>query len=61
MQDLEGSFRAARAAEQEYQTSVAERDGIIRYQKEQLAADQKQITELKIKKRYLVAAASPAV
>ena len=31
MQDLEGSFRAARAAEQEYQTSVAERDEIIRY------------------------------
>ena len=31
MQDLEGSFRAARAAEQENQTSVAERDGIIRY------------------------------
>ena len=61
MQDLEGSFRAARAAEQEYQTSVAERDGIIRYQKEQLAADQKQITELEIEKRHLVAAASPAV
>jgi len=61
IQDLEGSLRAARAAEQEYQTSIAERDGIIRYQKEQLAADQKQITELEIEKRHLAAAASPAV
>jgi len=31
MQDLEGSFRAARAAEQEYQTSITEGDRIIYY------------------------------
>jgi hypothetical protein len=61
MQSLENSLNAARAAEQGLQTSVAERDGIIRYQKEQLAADQRQITELELEKRHLVAAASPAV
>ena len=29
MQNLEGSLSAARAAEQEHQTSIAEREGII--------------------------------
>ena len=60
-QNLESSLSAARAAERELQTSVAERDGIIRYQKEQLAADQRQITELEVEKRHLASAASPAV
>jgi hypothetical protein len=50
-----------RTTKQELQTSVIERDRIIRYQKEQLAADQKQITQLKIEKSHLAAAASPAV
>ena len=39
LQSLEGSLSDARTTEQELQTSVIERDGIIRYQKEQLAAD----------------------
>jgi len=61
LQSLEGSLSDVRTTEQELQTSVIERDGIIRYQKEQLAADQKQITQLEIEKSHLAAAASPAV
>ena len=61
IQSLEGSLSAARATKHELQTAVIERDGVIRYQKEQLAADQKQITRLEIEKSHLATAASPAV
>ena len=61
LQSLEGRLSDARTTEQELQISVAERDGIIRYQKEQLAADQRQITQLEVEKSHLAIAASPAV
>ena len=43
------------------QGSISERDGIIRYQGEQLSASQQKITQLEIEKAQLVAAATPAV
>jgi hypothetical protein len=61
IQRLWSSLSAVRATEHKLQTSVIERGGVVRYQKEQLAADQKQITQLKIEKSQLATAASPAV
>jgi len=42
-------------------TEAAERDGIIRYQKEQFELAQKEIRQLTIEKSQITAAASPAV
>jgi predicted phage tail protein len=63
IQELEANLSTAHAevqskeqAAQAAQTSIAERNGIIQYQREQLAANQKQITQLEVEKAQLIAA-----
>jgi hypothetical protein len=54
--EIQSKGQAAQAA----QTSIAECNGIIQYQREQLAANQKQITQLEVEKAQLTTAtASP--
>ncbi|KAI1676071.1 DUF4939 domain containing protein [Pyrenophora tritici-repentis] len=60
-QKLEESHAASQDQEQSLRIQVKEREAVIQYQKEQLAADQKQITKLEIEKTQLAAAATPAV
>jgi predicted phage tail protein len=54
--EIQSKEQAAQAA----QTSIAERNGIIQYQREQLAADQKQITQLEVEKAQLTTATATA-
>jgi hypothetical protein len=62
IQELEENLSTAHAevqskeqAAQAAQTSIAERNGIIQYQREQLATNQKQITQLEVEKAQLIA------
>ncbi|EMD66436.1 hypothetical protein COCSADRAFT_158539 [Bipolaris sorokiniana ND90Pr] len=60
-QKLEENHAASQDQEQSLRIQVKEREAVIQYQKEQLAADQKQITKLEIKKTQLTTATTPAV
>ena len=60
-QKLEETRTASQEHEQSLRIQVKEREAVIQYQKEQLAADQKQITQLEIEKTQLATAATPAV
>ena len=62
---LEGKLESTRVEkdtqERAAQASISERDGIIRYQKDQLTEGQQRITQLEIEKVQLATAATPAV
>jgi hypothetical protein len=61
METLEEALQAERAHRQEVEAQLLGKEGVIQYQKEQLAADQKRITTLEVEKSHLAVAAAPAV
>ena len=65
MLHLESNFKSLRteknSQERAAQASISERDGIIRYQEDQLTKTHQRITQLKVEKIELAKAAAPAV